>query len=46
MTQETLEEYTEEAKTIAVSGYRKVLENGPGLCDSESEAEYGDHGEQ
>jgi hypothetical protein len=36
----------EEVKAIAVAGYRPVLEDGPDVCDSESESEYSDHGEQ
>jgi hypothetical protein len=35
----------EDAKRIAVAGYRQVLEDGRNLCDSESDAEYSDHGE-
>jgi hypothetical protein len=45
MPQETLDECMEEAKTIAAAGYRQVLEDGPDVCNSESEAEYSDHGE-
>jgi hypothetical protein len=36
----------EEAKAIAVARYQQVLEDGPEVCSSESEAEYSDHGEQ
>jgi hypothetical protein len=36
----------EDAKRIAVAGYRQVLEDGPEFCSSEIEAEYRDHGEQ
>jgi hypothetical protein len=32
----------EDAKRIAVAGYRQVLEDGKDLCDSESNAEYSD----
>jgi hypothetical protein len=38
-------EWMEDAKRIAVAGYRQVLEDGPDKCDSESDAEYSDHGE-
>jgi hypothetical protein len=38
--------WMEYAKRVAVAGYRQVLEDGPGVCDSESEAEYSDHGEE
>jgi hypothetical protein len=31
---------------IAVEGYRRVLEDGPEICTSESSAEYSDHGEE
>jgi hypothetical protein len=34
----------EEAKTIAVAGYRRVLKDGPDVCTSESSVEYSDHG--
>jgi hypothetical protein len=35
----------EDAKRIAVAGYRKVLEDGPDVCDSESDSEHSEHGE-
>jgi hypothetical protein len=35
-----------EPKTIAVSGYRLVLDDGPEPCSSESSAEYSDYGEE
>jgi hypothetical protein len=35
-----------DARRIAVSGYWQVLEDGPDVCDSESDAEYSDDGEQ
>jgi hypothetical protein len=34
----------EDAKRIAVAGYRQVLEEGPDVCDSENDADYSDHG--
>jgi hypothetical protein len=33
------------AKPIAVAGYRQGLEDGPDVCDSESDSENSDHGE-
>jgi hypothetical protein len=36
----------EDAKRIAVAGYRQVLEDGKDICSSESDAEYSDHGEE
>jgi hypothetical protein len=36
----------EDAKRIAVAGYRQVLEDGPEVCSSQSEAEDSDNGEQ
>jgi hypothetical protein len=39
------EGWMEDAKRIAVAGYRQVLEDGPEFCSSVSEAEYSDHGE-
>jgi hypothetical protein len=39
------QEWMEDAKRIAVPGYRQVLEDGPEFCFSESEAEDSDHGE-
>jgi hypothetical protein len=36
----------EEAKQIAVSGYKQVLENGPDVCNSESDSENSDHGNE
>jgi hypothetical protein len=36
----------EDARRIAVAGYRQVLEDGKDVCNSESDAEYSDHGEQ
>jgi hypothetical protein len=35
----------EEAKTIAVAGHRRVLEDGREMCSSESAAEYSERGE-
>jgi hypothetical protein len=39
-------EWMEDAKRIAVAGHRQVLEDGRDVCDSESDAEYSDHGEK
>jgi hypothetical protein len=39
-------DWMEDAKRIAVAGYRQVLEDGPDVCKSEDDAEYSDHGEQ
>jgi hypothetical protein len=39
-------EWMEDAKRVAVAGYRQVLEDGPETCNSESDAEYSDHGEK
>jgi hypothetical protein len=36
----------EDAKWIAVAGYRQALEDGRDVRDSESDAEYSDHGEE
>jgi hypothetical protein len=36
----------EDAKRIAVTCYRQVFEDGRDVCDSESDAEYSDHGEE
>jgi hypothetical protein len=36
----------EDAKRIAVAGYKQVLEDGSDLCDDEPDAEYSDHGEE
>jgi hypothetical protein len=36
----------EDAKRIVVAGCRQVLEDGPDVCGSESDAEYSDHGEE
>jgi hypothetical protein len=33
------------AKRIAVVGYRQVLEDGPDMCDSESDSDHSDNGE-
>jgi hypothetical protein len=41
-----VEEWREEAKTIAVAGYRRVLEDGPEFCSSETSVEYSDHGDE
>jgi hypothetical protein len=38
-------EWMENAKRIAVAGCKQVLEDGPDVCSSESEAKYSDHGE-
>jgi hypothetical protein len=35
----------EDAPQIAVAGYRQVLEDGPDVCDSESDSENSDHSE-
>jgi hypothetical protein len=35
----------DDARQIAVAGYRQVLEDGPDVCDSESDSEHSDHGE-
>jgi hypothetical protein len=40
------ESWMSDAKRIAVVGHRSVLEDGPDVCNSESEAKYSDHGEQ
>jgi hypothetical protein len=37
--------WMEDAKRIAVAGYKQVFEDGPKLCSSESEAEHRDHDE-
>jgi hypothetical protein len=39
-------EWMEDAKRIAVAGYRQVLEDGKDVCNSESHLEYSDHGEE
>jgi hypothetical protein len=39
-------EWMEDAKRIAVAGYRQVLKDGKDVCNSESGAEYSDHGEE
>jgi hypothetical protein len=39
-------EWMEDAKRIAVAGYRRVLEDGRDVCNSEGDAEYSDHGEE
>jgi hypothetical protein len=36
----------EDGKRIAVAGYRRVLEDDPEMCTSQSSAEYSDHGEE
>jgi hypothetical protein len=36
----------EDARQIALGGYRRVLENGPDTCDSKSDSEHGDYGEK
>jgi hypothetical protein len=38
--------WTEAAPQVAVGGYSRVLENGPDVCDSESDSEHTDHGEE
>jgi hypothetical protein len=38
-------EWMEDAKRIEVAGYKQVLEDGPDVCSSESEAEDSDHRE-
>jgi hypothetical protein len=40
------EEWIEDAKRIAVAGYRQVLGDGQAVCSLESEAEYNDHGDE
>jgi hypothetical protein len=37
--------WMQEAEQIAVAGYKRVLENGPEKCSSESDSENSDHGE-
>jgi hypothetical protein len=37
--------WMENARQIAVAGYRKAVENGLEVCDSESDSENSDHGE-
>jgi hypothetical protein len=37
--------WMEDATRIAVSGYKQVLEDGPEVCDSESDSDNSDHGE-
>jgi hypothetical protein len=39
-----VQEWMEDTKRIAVAGDCQVLVDGPDVCDSESEAEYSDHG--
>jgi hypothetical protein len=39
-------EWMKDAKRIAVAGYGQVLEDGPDVCDSESDSENSDHGEK
>jgi hypothetical protein len=39
-------EWMEGGKCIGVAGYRKVLEDGPDVCESESDSEHSDHGEE
>jgi hypothetical protein len=41
-----VESWMRDAKTVAVANYRQALEDGPDVCDSESESENSDHGEQ
>jgi hypothetical protein len=36
----------EDAKLAVIAGYRQVLEDGPDVCDSESEAHYSYFGEE
>jgi hypothetical protein len=43
---ENVKIWMEDARLIAVGGYRRVLENGPDVCDSESDSENSDHGEE
>jgi hypothetical protein len=38
--------WVEEGKQVAVSGYKQVLEDGPDVCNSESDSENSDHGEE
>jgi hypothetical protein len=37
--------WMEEAKQVAVAGYKQVLEDGPETCNSESDSDHSDHGE-
>jgi hypothetical protein len=37
--------WMEDPKRIVVAGRRQVLEGGPDVCNSETDAEYSDHGE-
>jgi hypothetical protein len=37
--------WMEEARQIAVAGYKQVLEDDPDVCDPESDSENSDHGE-
>jgi hypothetical protein len=39
-------EWMEDAKRIAVAGYRQVREDGRDVSNSESDTEYSDHGEE
>jgi hypothetical protein len=41
-----IKEWMEDAKRIAVAGYRQVPEDGKDVCDSASDAEHSDHGEE
>jgi hypothetical protein len=41
-----VDEWVEDGKRVPVAGYGQVLEDGKDVCDSESDPEYGDHGEQ
>jgi hypothetical protein len=38
--------WMEEAKQVVVSWYKQVLENGPDVCNWESDSDHSDHGEE
>jgi hypothetical protein len=44
--EESCGDWMNDVRSIAVGGYKRVLEDVPDVCDSESSAEYGDHGEE
>jgi hypothetical protein len=46
ITQEYVLKCMMDAKAIAMAGYNQVFEDGPDVCDSESDSENSDHGEQ
>jgi hypothetical protein len=43
---EKVREWMEEARLIAVGGYKRVLENGPDVPDQERDSEHSDHGQE